>query len=515
MRNLNRGMDNSNNNINSEMEMSPSEERQSQGDEICEHDNLQLSEQSPQNHYGDLSVIQAAALLTADVVGTGILALPENVAVLGKPIGLTFLIANLPLNWYAGYLLSRTTDGVDGDRAASMTSASSSTAVRGESARNKSANGGQYHNVITNEMPNNEQSITTEPDGIRVDSDAVETSNDFIELTEVICGTDSRAKTVVMIVFYVNVFLLLGDYILVMARAVSAIFEDDICFPHAGIVACILMFGLTQIRRLRDMGGWITVVSLGSLCVVVFQCLVATSKVSSATTVPSPDPTQVPLLRKLSALASICFATGINKLLLNIRHEMRERRRVPQTLGLSMGVFGSAYVGVAVFAGSNPPGFLFDAIPRGSLSRRFSGLLLWIHVAISYAINSQAICSSLDQNLKCIQGLRPQWRWLALTATLAVSSYIVANAVPFFKDLVALIGALTSVPLAILIPVLLHRHYHNYSIWLPTRDSLTSYGLVVFGVFFLVTGLVGALGAIELDWQGHGMPFSCTPSSRR
>lgn len=89
---------------------------------------------------------------------------------------------------------------------------------------------------------------------------------------------------------------------------------------------------------------------------------------------------------------------------------------------------------------TDPPALLFDAIPEGP-SRRIAGLLLWIHVAVSYAINSQAICASLDR-----QYLQTKWpnqpqrrRWMVLTLAMAVSSYMVANAIPFFQDLVSLI----------------------------------------------------------------------------
>ena len=144
-----------------------------------------------------------------------------------------------------------------------------------------------------------------------------------------------------------------------------------------------------------------------------------------------------------------------------------------------------------------------------------AGMLLWIHVAVSFAINSQAICSSMDRLYAhrwttCLDlHHHPQWRWSILTLIMAVSSYLVANAVPFFKDLVALIGALTSVPLTLILPVIFHRKVMEIPLWKPTRDSLGSYALLVFSLAFLVAGLTGALGSIELDWSKHGPPFSC------
>jgi hypothetical protein len=103
---------------------------------------------------------------------------------------------------------------------------------------------------------------------------------------------------------------------------------------------------------------------------------------------------------------------------------------------------------------ADPPSFLFDSIPEG-WSRRLAGLLLWFHVAVSYAINSQALCASLDQLLeeKSVSVISPWWsnsrpavRWFGLTLAVSISSYLVSNAIPFFKDLVGLIGALTRYP---------------------------------------------------------------------
>lgn len=53
----------------------------------------------------DLSVWQGAALLTADCLGVGLLALPEDIRVLGRWIGIGFLLLNLPVNLYGRHRL--------------------------------------------------------------------------------------------------------------------------------------------------------------------------------------------------------------------------------------------------------------------------------------------------------------------------------------------------------------------------------------------------------------------------
>jgi hypothetical protein len=84
------------------------------GQQLFRHD----SEFSVGSNYeysspNNLQVWQGAALLTADCLGTGILALPGDIQVLGYGFGLGFLIANLPINLYAGTILSRTATHVE------------------------------------------------------------------------------------------------------------------------------------------------------------------------------------------------------------------------------------------------------------------------------------------------------------------------------------------------------------------------------------------------------------------
>ena len=61
----------------------------------------------------ELSMLQAATLLTADCLGVGILALPKDVQELGWVIGLGFLLINLPINYYSGKILHITATHVE------------------------------------------------------------------------------------------------------------------------------------------------------------------------------------------------------------------------------------------------------------------------------------------------------------------------------------------------------------------------------------------------------------------
>lgn len=260
-------------------------------------------------------------------------------------------------------------------------------------------------------------------------------------------------KSILLFILLIAASLIPGNYILVMSHAVSAMAgEDNLCIPTAGIIASTIMLGLSQLRTMANLGRSVSFISLLALFIVVLQCLNALrlsedgfSESEEGNNLPDMEEdgtkltTTKTMLSKMSSVAAIGFAVGSQKLLLNIRHEMVDRTKAaPHSLSIALSLYGFAYISVCLLAGEEPPSFLFDAIPIG-MGRRIAGFLLWVHVAVSYAINSQALCSSLDRmyshsvQRKGFLQERDRVRWFILTAGVAVTSYLVANAVPFFK----------------------------------------------------------------------------------
>ena len=509
----------------------------------------------------DLTMWPGAALIVADCMGTGILALPNNMKVLGA-FGLIFLVINLPINYYAGDILNNAAFSVE-NRLAGIHPSDLNTNTDGDSNGDGDGN---------NNNASESQSISDRGAGWNYDDDQpTETTNvkepmqgqghdhhhygidtphtfDFIGITYALFdyygrggrgngnGTASVSTPTILVtaIYYTNIFLVLGNYILVMSHAVAAIFgEENICLPTAGIIASILMFAISQLRTMATLGRSASIISLLSLAIVVFQCLAAIQLGHESFSYNDDQQDQQQdngdgdgdevvtfwksLVSQLAALSSIGFAVGSQKLFLNIRHEFKDRKKSPNSLAIALVAFGTVYLMVCVLAGPDPPSLLFDAIASG-VQRQIAGFLLWVHVAVSFAINSQALCSSLDRlrfHRVTIFGLgdNHRARWAVLTFLVAVSSYFIANAVPFFKDLVALIGALTSVPLTLLLPALYHRKVIDVPLfWLGSSRSWSdvfSLLLVVFSVIFLVCGVIGSLSSIGMDWANHGPPFAC------
>ena len=157
---------------------------------------------------------QGAALLTADCLGTGLLALPADIHVLGYAWGLGFLIANLPINLFAGTILSHTASAIEDKQ--KVENRLFHETISG------SILGGDDENV--DYMAINQDTIDSKTSIITIDTSMTNHTQlhhdtatfDFIGLTSALFD-NKRATQLVMLTYYTNIFLVLGNYILVMS----------------------------------------------------------------------------------------------------------------------------------------------------------------------------------------------------------------------------------------------------------------------------------------------------------
>jgi hypothetical protein len=163
----------------------------------------------------------------------------------------------------------------------------------------------------------------------------------------------SFATIIVTIIYYVNIFLVLGNYILVMSHSVAAIVgEDNICLPAAGVIASSLMFDISQLKTMAMLSRSASVISLTSLAIVVIQCLSAIQRGHEKFSYDDQNEEMAKadlstwqlMVSQLAAISSIGFAVGSQKLLLSLRHEFADRNDSPKSLGIALGGFGTVYL---------------------------------------------------------------------------------------------------------------------------------------------------------------------------
>ena len=257
-----------------------------------------------------LSMWQGAALLTAECLGTGLLALPANVQILGVKFGIAFLVSNLPINLYAGTIFHwaataieerqnvenliykdnnfalHPDDEIDDDDPTMIdyeqvnqntcSSVLSALSVDGMYNVNYTYNikhddKTNYKSLNQNTLQSNFSLMTTGTAHTQLHHDTA--TYDFIGMTQCLFQGNRLATRLVQGIYYTNLFLVMGNYILVMSHAVSAVFGDTICLPVAGAVASVGMFVVCQMRSMAKLGQTASFVSLGALFIVVAQCL--------------------------------------------------------------------------------------------------------------------------------------------------------------------------------------------------------------------------------------------------
>lgn len=148
------------------------------------------------------------------------------------------------------------------------------------------------------------------------------------------------------------------------------------------------------------------------------------------------------------------------------------------------------------------------------------GVQVWLHVVASFQVFTQpvfeavesAVCTrwyKLDNNRLW---LRLIWRTLYVTV-----ATLVAATLPFFADLMGLIGALGFIPMTFVMPCVLYLKSHAGQVRLPQR---VANWLII--VFFSLVGLVAlvASAATIADkkssgrfdiWSGGGKPVPAAP----
>lgn len=338
----------------------------------------------------DLNLYHGVALLTADCLGTGILALPSVVMVLGRSFGLAFLILQLPINLYAGTILCysadiveqrkhqviicqsgktilnehESADEVEEEEVVAQTIVVVSESTPGASIKITKKKSSIYESIADIDIAETFEEEYTESCHTLHDDDDYHSTTDLIGITCALFPHTPTATRVVMAFYYCNVFLVLGDYILVMSHAVVALAGGAMCLPTAGIVASTLMFAVSQLRTMANLGRNVSIISLLALFLVVIQCLISLEHAQDPIPIqPSPSWITAGLvLSKFSALASIGFAVGSQKLLLNIRSEMKSKQEAPRVLAISLSAYIALYVMICVLAG--PSKFPFAGLFR-------------------------------------------------------------------------------------------------------------------------------------------------------
>jgi amino acid permease len=426
----------------------------------------------------------SALVITGDVMGTGLLALPHATARLGWLLGLASCIFFALTALYSGSLLSR----------------------------------------VSNEM--------------------YPEANSYADVALNVLG--SRFANFTRASVLATWGLILPYYIITCANSLQLGFpEAPLCFWQWTLVVSAMLLPVLQIRTLHTISylSAASTLAVGLAAGLVLGALAASAAATTESLAPlgpiarADGPAVIgdrtigsagrhrlypigSFLNVYSSLGSFIFAYQGQSMFLEIIREMREPRHFPRAVLSATAVMLATYltviiVGYAVL-GESVAGFLPDSLEAGPLKSAV-GLLLAFHVAVAYLITGQPLHRNLHLLLFTTSadewGHRAALHWLLITLGQLGFGFGIANVVPFFSDFQNLLGSLTGAPILFGWPALFFLRGSMLNALPISRADLImcSIFLVLFLPIFTVLGTVNAVLDIAHDWHGNATaaPFSC------
>jgi len=230
-----------------------------------------------------LSPPAASLLITAECVGTGILALPYFCYILPRYLGVFYLLCNYFVNIYCAFLLCSAADAAEA-----------------------------HH-------------------GCGPIRDLVNLASSVASMPHLSSRRSSWLSLCTRFFFTTNLFLLLGTYLLAMSKGFAAAAGRPPSVLYVLVCLSVLMVLTASFSKMSQLGRAPTYVSIATVAIILAVCL-SLSPLPSSSAPPSLSSPLPALVVVPSSFAGITFAVGSQKLLLNVRSEMEDKASAPKSL---------------------------------------------------------------------------------------------------------------------------------------------------------------------------------------
>mmetsp|Transcript_64333 Transcript_64333/g.172224 ORF Transcript_64333/g.172224 Transcript_64333/m.172224 type:complete len:468 (+) Transcript_64333:51-1454(+) len=398
---------------------------------------------------------QTAALVIADIVGTGVLSLSGNFAKLGVWSGISALVICYPLNFFTGILLNR------------------------------------LHLAFP-------LSVTYGDVGFKL--------------------VGKWGQQLGFASLYVYMFFLLGSYYIVIRKTIQEILiEAQLCAVHACFIGFLLLLPSNQLRTLHHLSK-LSIVSFATIVVVLVMCigvLLFDSHPSCGTQLPSLDVMGV--FNALSGFVFAFSGQKIFLEMQAEMTEPTEFPKALHA-AFPVLFLSYLLVSLAAYGrcGDRTPTYLLDVLPSGPLARCASVFML-VHMMVSYTIANQVLARAMLLLSGCTTGLEPgltgRLIWFTQTSAQALFAIVLSNAIPLFDDFVSVIGGLLSTQFSFVFPAGLFLLFAQTGRGVGKVMIIACAFVIVVGVVFTVVGTVSNIRRIADDAKTGGAPFACNLAS--
>jgi len=315
-------------------------------------------------------------------------------------------------------------------------------------------------------------------------------------------------------------------YTLSTGKSLGMMFYDwHLCLPVWTVIGCLVT--LPFVATARKLGTWRSLIYLNCVTIVLTVCIplgvmalqgVEKSRIPGAAVLPVSD---VQIGPWFTALSIMMFSFSGQFMIVEIMSEMKDIDEFPKAYVWMSGpfqafVFLACGLGAYYYQGDKIHGMIIDNIPFG-MPFRIAAACLIVHMIITWVFKGIVLGRGL-QDFWCptLKDADSKWGWMVwfmiVSAALA-ASWFIAGVIPFFVDLVDIIGALLSPTCCFCLPYWCYFRWLSdygkdddrlsWSEWIFVAIELTLAVLItLFGTYFAVTNII-------VSWETYGYPFEC------
>eukprot|EP00411_Alexandrium_monilatum_P123333 CAMPEP_0175644210 /NCGR_PEP_ID=MMETSP0097-20121207/6192_1 /TAXON_ID=311494 /ORGANISM="Alexandrium monilatum, Strain CCMP3105" /LENGTH=499 /DNA_ID=CAMNT_0016950077 /DNA_START=42 /DNA_END=1542 /DNA_ORIENTATION=+ len=277
------------------------------------------------------------------------------------------------------------------------------------------------------------------------------------------CAFGNRAATTVYVLVYGFNLLGQASYLLVLGTSFQQVFwSTPMCITTAVAIGCaVLLIPIFSIRRLGES----VVLCFCNTVIIGVVIVVALANVASLGGASCHETFLVPpgltAMTVLGQVTNVLYAFTGQWMYFELMDTMSDPREFPYAFVATGPTMVTMYLAVALISyaiGASHEDLL--ASMRYGVSLRVVALLLFVHVGIVYLIKSvvlaryfHGLCSPGDVERRSTASFLRHGGW---GVAMLVFGYLVSNAVPFFSNLLGLIGGLLAGPINFIIPIVFY-----------------------------------------------------------
>jgi hypothetical protein len=342
-------------------------------------------------------------------------------------------------------------------------------------------------------------------------------------------GKRGEFATQCVVYFYIGGVTVI--FHLTSAQAVASVANGaDVCSVLWSVLVGVVVLMFMQIRDIHEIGGLALVGAVSifvPLIIILVQLITAGSSVSDDKAIDDYDD-ETRIVGRIDSSSFVTMGVGFMDIIfafagqvifMELQSGMKNPAEFPKAVKLSSLVMVTSYtvaagvaystIGSAILINGDP---MTSDLAKGT-SLYVVNFFLAVHVMIAYVIEGNVLARGVLKMLKMdsfVDGntVTDRMAWFGTTVAIVFGAFILSNVVPFFSDLMGLMGALCAILLTYTVPI-------ACATKLLPMEKIERRFAFCFLPFSLLVGAAGTACSVldiltRLSEVSKEAPFSCS-----